>query len=189
MLMRYASLSKQGARRNNEDYIQAIYHPEENSWMGIICDGMGGHSKGELASQTVAETITRYWQKHLNYKDDQTKVEKACLAAYRRFSQKAENIGNMEMGTTMVMASIQNTHLTIAHVGDSRCYHFRKKEGCIFQTQDHVKNCSGWEIVARCFLQVARTWQFPRFTRLPFKEVTKSFSALMDSIKACPQTY
>lgn len=58
---------------------------------------------------------------------------------------------NMEMGTTMVMASIQNAHLTIAHVGDSRCYHFRKKEGCIFQTQDHVKNCSGWEIVARCF--------------------------------------
>ena len=151
MLMRYASLSKQGARRNNEDYIQAIYHPEENSWMGIICDGMGGHSKGELASQTVAETITRYWQKHLNYKDDQIKVEKACLAAYRRFSQKAENIGNMEMGTTMVMVSIQNTHLTIAHVGDSRCYHFRKKEGCIFQTQDHVKNSSGWEIVARCF--------------------------------------
>ena len=39
----------------------------------------------------------------------------------------------------------------IAHVGDSRCYHFRKKEDCIFQTQDHVKDSFGWEIVARCF--------------------------------------
>lgn len=188
MLMKYGTLTQKGARRNNEDYIQAISHPEENSWMGIVCDGMGGHSKGELASQTVAETITRYWEKHLNYKDDQTKVKKACQAAYRCFSQRAENIGNMEMGTTMVMASIQNAHLTIAHVGDSRCYHFRKKEDCIFQTQDHVKDSFGWEIVARCFLQVARTWQFPRSTRQSSKEVTKSFSAPMDSIKACPQT-
>lgn len=151
MLMKYGTLTQKGARRNNEDYIQTISHPEENSWMGIVCDGMGGHSKGELASQTVAETITRYWEKHLNYKDDQTKVKKACQAAYRCFSQRAENIGNMEMGTTMVMASIQNAHLTIAHVGDSRCYHFRKKEDCIFQTQDHVKDSFGWEIVARCF--------------------------------------
>lgn len=114
MLMKYGTLTQKGARRNNEDYIQTISHPEENSWMGIVCDGMGGHSKGELASQTVAETITRYWEKHLNYKDDQTKVKKACQAAYRCFSQRAENIGNMEMGTTMVMASIQNAHLTIA---------------------------------------------------------------------------
>jgi len=151
MLLRYATLSKQGARRNNEDYLQLIFHPEENSWMGIVCDGMGGHLKGEVASKTVAEAITRYWDGHLNYKDDQTKVEKACQTAYRCFSQKAENIGNIEMGTTMVMASIQNEQLIIAHIGDSRCYHFRKEEGCIFQTQDHVKDSFGWEIIARCF--------------------------------------
>lgn len=151
MLLRYVTLSKQGARRNNEDYIQVIFHPEENSWMGIVCDGMGGHLKGEVASKTVAESITRYWEKHQSYKDDQTKVEKACQTAYRRFSQKAENIGNIEMGTTMVMASMQNEQLTIAHIGDSRCYHFRKEEGCIFQTKDHVKDSFGWEIVARCF--------------------------------------
>lgn len=34
--------------------------------MGIICDGMGGHSCGEVASKTVADAITSYWTKLTN---------------------------------------------------------------------------------------------------------------------------
>lgn len=148
MKIRYATLSKHGKRRNNEDYLMMVSHPEENSWMGIICDGMGGHASGEVASKTVAESISRYWTKHLNYKDDKIKASKACQNAFRTFNQKSRHV---EMGTTMVMASIQENRLTIAHVGDSRCYLFRKEEGCIFQTIDHVSISEGWEVITKSF--------------------------------------
>lgn len=123
-------------------------HPEQSSWMGIICDDMGGHPHGEVASKTVAESITRYWDKHLSYKDDKIKASKACHNAFRTFNQKSRHI---EMGTTMVMASIQENVLTIAHVGDSRCYLLRKEEGCIFKTIDHTSFSNGWEVISRSF--------------------------------------
>lgn len=125
-----------------------VSHPEQSSWMGIICDGIGGHAHGEVASKTVAESITRYWEKHLSYKDDKTKVEKACQNTFRTFNQKSRHV---EMGTTMVMASIQNGLLTIAHLGDSRCYLLRKEEGCIFKTIDHTSFSNGWEVISRSF--------------------------------------
>lgn len=125
-----------------------VSHPEQSSWMGIICDGMGGHASGEVASKTVAESITRYWDKHLSYKDDKIKASKACHNAFRTFNQKSRHI---EMGTTMVMASIQENVLTIVHVGDSRCYLLRKEEGCIFQTIDHTSVSDGWEFIYKSF--------------------------------------
>lgn len=56
-----------------------------------------------------------------------------------------------EMGTTMVMASIEGDIVTIAHVGDSRCYLQRPGQGVVYQTQDHVRLSFGYEIVARSF--------------------------------------
>lgn len=148
MKIEYTTLCKQGKRRNNEDYLLVDSHPDQNSWMGIVCDGMGGHSSGEVASKTVADAVSSYWSKHLNYKDDETKVKKACKYAFRTFNSQTRYV---EMGTTMVMVSIQENLLTIAHIGDSRCYLFRKEEGCLFQTQDHICIQEGWELVAKCF--------------------------------------
>lgn len=55
------------------------------------------------------------------------------------------------MGTTMVMASIENDVATIARIGDSRCYVQRPGEGLLYQTKDHIRLDFGWEIVAKCF--------------------------------------
>ncbi len=104
MRIEYTTLCKQGKRRNNEDYLLVDSHPEQNHWMGIICDGMGGHSCGEVASKTMADAITSYWTRHQNYKDDETKVKKACQNAFRIFNSQTRHV---EMGTTMVMASVQ----------------------------------------------------------------------------------
>ena len=53
MEIRYATISKTGRRHNNEDAFKVIDMPESNRFMGIVCDGMGGHSFGETASETV----------------------------------------------------------------------------------------------------------------------------------------
>ena len=49
------------------------------------------------------------------------------------------------------MASIEGSKVTIAHIGDSRCYLQRPDEGLLYQTKDHVRIDFGWEVVARCF--------------------------------------
>ena len=81
-------------------------------------------------------------------------------------------MGHVQMGTTMVMASIEGNKITIAHIGDSRCYLFRKgysdwekfaetsdishvESDVVYQTQDHVNLQFGWETVTKCFFYVS----------------------------------
>ena len=44
MEIKYATISKTGGRRNNEDTFKVIDMPKNNRFMGIVCDGMVGHS-------------------------------------------------------------------------------------------------------------------------------------------------
>ena len=52
-------ISKQGVRENNEDYIK--FYVDNNqanlSRVIVLCDGMGGHAHGEIASKIVAESV------------------------------------------------------------------------------------------------------------------------------------
>ena len=125
--------------------------PEHNRFMGIVCDGMGGHSFGEVASEAVCDAISKYWQEKSDTPDCETKVVMACKMACNALNQKACDLSQAEKGTTMVMASIEGGKVTIAHMGDSRCYLQRQGEGLLYQTEDHVRIDFGWEIVERCF--------------------------------------
>ena len=74
MKIRYATISKTGRRHNNEDAYKVIDMPQNNRFMGIVCDGMGGHSFGETASETVCNTISDFWKKHISTPDCDSKV-------------------------------------------------------------------------------------------------------------------
>ena len=54
MEIRYATISKAGRRHNNEDAFKVIDMPESNRFVGIVCDGMGGHSFGETDDSAVS---------------------------------------------------------------------------------------------------------------------------------------
>lgn len=151
MEIRYATISKTGRRHNNEDAFKVIDVPESNRFMGIVCDGMGGHSFGETASKTVCNAIADFWEKQTITPDCDSKVKLACKKASSTIDQKAYELHHAEMGTTMVMVSIEDDMATIAHIGDSRCYVQRPDEGLLYQTKDHIRLDFGWEIVAKCF--------------------------------------
>ena len=132
-----ASYTDIGTQRgHNEDFfgVETIVNKLENNTensldvrsLYIICDGMGGHAAGEVASAMAVENLQKYfathWQENL---PDRNTIEKAILLANETIYQTNINnsrSGSGRMGTTLVMALLQNTQLAIAHVGDSRIY-------------------------------------------------------------------
>ncbi len=147
----YAFISECGRRYENEDSFGIWEDKSAGRWLGIVCDGLGGHYFGKQTSQLVTDVIMEYWKNHAEEPDTPEKVVKACKAASRKLDMESKSNNYKETGTTMVMASIHNGKLTVAHIGDSRCYVNRPDEGVVYETKDHVDYSFGWEKVERCF--------------------------------------
>lgn len=149
MKIKYAVISETGRRSRNEDYVRIINKLDESRWLGALCDGMGGHSNGNLSSETVCNAVCEYWERP-NDELPLIKARRACRSAAAKLDKLAFRMNHVQMGTTLVMVSIDSDTITITHCGDSRCYLFRDGE-VIYQTKDHVSNKWGWETVSRCF--------------------------------------
>jgi protein phosphatase len=113
----------------------------------VVCDGMGGHAAGEVASQIAVDTILTYFRERAPKVEDNALLDDAPVGA-RLLAEAvkkandaildyAEAHKNMTgMGTTLVAARFFDGVCSIAHVGDSRIYLFR--EGQLLQlTEDH----------------------------------------------------
>ncbi|MDR9404194.1 MAG: serine/threonine phosphatase [Halothece sp. Uz-M2-17] len=140
-----------GRRRHNEDYfgIQTQICQEESPQgattqvrgLYIVCDGMGGHSAGEVASAMAVEILQQYFETHWedDLPDEETIREGILLANAKihEVNQEKARSGAGRMGTTLVMALVQDTQVAIAHVGDSRAYQVNRY-GDVYQlTVDH----------------------------------------------------
>lgn len=153
MKIEYTIFSEAGVRRANQDVCRVVEMAEQNRWLMVVCDGMGGHSMGDVAAETVCKTICEHWKQEREAIDSQADVIEACNMAYEALYARSRVVRPIEMGTTMVMASIEGNTLTIAHCGDSRCYLLRNGN-VIHQTQDHADPHWGSEVVTRCFFSM-----------------------------------
>ena len=136
--MRYIQFSEKGPRMNNEDYCNIVEIADERT-LFVVCDGMGGHSCGEVASKTVCDAFSDYWREHPNTIDSVQKIEDAAKVASVAID---ENSGHYEMGTTLVMVSIEGKTAHVAHAGDSRCYIIDIKGNVKYRTIDHIESSS-----------------------------------------------
>ena len=94
MKIKYATISKTGRRSNNEDCFNVLKMPEHNRFLGIVCDGMGGHSFGEVASEAVCNAISKYWQDNTDTPDSDQKVVMACKKACNAINQKSYDLSH-----------------------------------------------------------------------------------------------
>ena len=119
----------------------ALYPPEneasEQTQLFIVCDGIGGADKGEIASQLLCAGIAQYASATGNPMFDQVHLRAALdgvYAAYGAYLREHPLVNRM--GSTVALVQFHPQGVTVAHVGDSRVYQVRDGR-ILFQTRDH----------------------------------------------------
>lgn len=132
-------------RKNNEDYCKGEIIDTDFGAIGIfaLADGMGGHNKGEVASELAVDNIIEFLKENLlqsndikiDYIDDIIKqaYHSVNKIVYEKSTTSLEFEG---MGTTLVTAITYKNNLYVANVGDSRCY-LLNEDGLRKITIDH----------------------------------------------------
>lgn len=127
-----------GQRAINQDTLfPAVGQATADARLFVVCDGMGGADKGEIASQLLCDTITRYARTFGDPVFDVVHLRTAiglALDAYRAYGREHPLVGRM--GSTLTLLQFHERGATVAHIGDSRVYQVR--DGVVvFQTRDH----------------------------------------------------
>lgn len=116
----------------------------EKDRLFILCDGMGGHDAGEVASQTVCAAMSSSIlaaQPDAEGPFTEEILQKGISDAFFALDDKDTGAAK-KMGTTMTALKLYNGGAMIAHMGDSRVYHIRPGKTAadtkiLFQTRDH----------------------------------------------------
>lgn len=99
-----------------------------NVLMAIICDGMGGLEKGELASATVIRRFGYWFDNELPMMFEDFKMDRVKYSFDNMISELNEKIAmygkerSVSLGTTLTVMFFAQDEYMIAHVGDSRAY-------------------------------------------------------------------
>jgi len=127
-----------GERDNQEDSrYPDTDKPTLESATFIVCDGVGGCDKGEVASATVCEKIGELMSSHKNTDDFTDNDFKHILDQSYQALDKVSDESNRGMGTTLTFLSFHSAGAMAAHIGDSRIYQIRPGEGIIYRSEDH----------------------------------------------------
>lgn len=136
-------------REHNED----AHYFDADAGLFVVCDGMGGHAAGEVASGIAIQTIRQRWSSNEVHSaidhwlaKGTPEAKKAMLAAIRAgglaahdaiLAEAAEDENKSGMGTTLVGAMVVGNELVFAHAGDSRAYIVRDNIAMQL-TEDHT---------------------------------------------------
>jgi protein phosphatase len=126
------------ARDHNEDAISMQEDDGRGYWMAIVCDGMGGHNAGEVASAMAVELIRAHVAEHFTTDSPEKLLTDSFIMASKKIDAYADiNPDARGMGCTAVAVLGIRDKFWVAHSGDSRCY--RVRGGKIEQiTTDHT---------------------------------------------------
>lgn len=120
-------------RQRNED----AYLIDQDRNLFLVCDGMGGHKGGDVASRMAIDTVSRHFIYH-NWSEVPRALQKAIeMANQVIWDTGRHNDGVKEMGTTITAAVVSTEEIVVAHVGDSSLFIIRDNK-IIKITKDHT---------------------------------------------------
>ncbi len=134
-----AALCEKGMREINEDYIYPqLGQIDETQRFFIVCDGMGGVGKGDVASKMVANHMANFlsslsWGSSPSEGQLKQGLESAeeALSAYMQMNPSA--IG---MGTTLSLVYLGDNEVTLAWVGNSPIFYFRRRNFSLTRAEE-----------------------------------------------------
>lgn len=132
--------SEIGNKENQEDAVWPRFDAvSENQRVVILCDGMGGHAHGEVASQTMSEALGQALADDMegNAKLTDEAFNAAMSVAYDALDAADDDKDESKMGTTLTCVCFDAEGCLAAHIGDSRIYQVRPGKGIVYQSSDH----------------------------------------------------
>lgn len=134
-------------RAHNEDYYGFV----DDLGIYVVCDGMGGHASGEVASRMTVEHVVEFVNDHYDDPPEsmpygipdgatpgETLLSNAIQYANDRVYVEGMKDSKLEgMGTTIVAVLAGPDRLVVGHVGDSRVYCFNPTDRLVQVTRDH----------------------------------------------------
>ncbi|PJY98708.1 MULTISPECIES: protein-serine/threonine phosphatase PrpC [Bacillus] len=127
-------------RQHNEDDA-GIFKGKDDFVLAVVADGMGGHLAGDVASKMAVKAMGEKW----NEAETIPVAPAACenwlneqiLAVNSKIYEHAQAHEECQgMGTTIVCALFTGKTVSVAHIGDSRCYLLQDSD-FIQVTEDH----------------------------------------------------
>jgi len=129
-------LSVLGDRTEQQD--SAGYELKNSEGIVVVCDGMGGHAGGKLASTIAVESLLNEYTESYPCEDTKNMLLDSVKKIDTRISSLKNDTGEpMRAGSTMVAVIVKDNLLRWVSVGDSRIYIYRNEE-LVQVTHDHT---------------------------------------------------
>lgn len=150
--MQYNSISVKGNRKTNEDRVLSTILDQEHS-LHFIVDGMGGLQKGEIAAETISETINEFFQIHFQKVHPEDLIHAAITLANNSIGKIAKEY-QCKLGACIAGVYLKNNSafsfwvgdVKVAVVRDGKLY-FQSKEHSLLNALKETKETSrnvGW---------------------------------------------
>ena len=138
MILHPECLHEVGQRDNNEDGVYpAKGLATAQNRLFMVCDGVGGSAKGEVASRLLVEGFAAYFAKNKVEISDESTIQTALNEVQSGFDAYSEQQPDtIKMASTLTLLHLHAAGATVAHIGDSRVYHLRNGR-ILWQTEDH----------------------------------------------------
>lgn len=128
-----------GKKENQEDALWPTI-AYENPNLLILCDGMGGHKDGEIASRCVVDVLNKNLSALpvTSFEKAEKNISHSLKKVYATLNELDYNDSEGKtMGTTLILMMKCINGILVAHIGDSRMYLLRNDTGIVFRTRDH----------------------------------------------------
>ncbi len=128
-----------GQRQNQEDTLYPLSdNADAENPLFLVCDGMGGHEHGEVASQLICSVVPGYLRQHWDGGVLTDDVLRGAVDEVFRQMNRLDDGSARQMGSTLTLLCFHRGGAAMAHIGDSRIYHLRPAQRRIlYKSRDH----------------------------------------------------